>query len=61
MDTAFTIDADGQCICTLQEFLENNQEGLEESEIEAIKALKVGESFGSGGGAWATWTVKRVS
>lgn len=61
MDTGFTLDVDGECVCTLQEFLETNQEGLEESEVLAIRALKIGESFGSGGGAFATWTVKRVS
>lgn len=56
-----TIRIDGEHECTLAEFLADNEDGLDPEEIEGLESLEVGESFTSGGGAWASWTVERLT
>lgn len=45
----------------MDEFLDDNAEGLDASEVAAIQALDVGDTYHGGGGASATWTVKRIA
>jgi hypothetical protein len=41
----------------LDELLDANREGLDDEEIDAIRAMKPGDSISFGGGAWATFVV----
>lgn len=54
------LEIDGEHRCTLAEFLDAN-EGLDADERGAISGLAIGESYSGGGGAAATWSVRRVS
>ena len=47
--------------CTLSEFLEANEDGLDETEIADLRALKVGDEMPFGGGAAALSIVRRVA
>lgn len=47
---------DGEPI-DLEELIDANREELDEGEIDALRALRPGESITLGGGAWAEWVV----
>ncbi len=50
----FTLDGEP---VDLQELLDANRDGLDPDELDAIGALRPGESITFGGGAWATFVV----
>lgn len=51
---------DGEHECSLLEFLDANREGLDDIEIAAVTALRVGEFVLLGGGAAAWCRVERI-
>lgn len=51
---------DGTEVDDLDGFIADNED-FDEEIIQALRALKPGESFTDGGGAWAEWTLTRVS
>lgn len=59
-DVEAQYEVDGEVVCTLPELLEVN-EGLDDGDREALRALKVGETHELGGGAWAVCAVRRIS
>ena len=54
---AYVVD-DGTSETTLTDFIEAND--FDEDTIEALVALRIGETYSEGGGAAAEWTIKRV-
>ena len=55
-------DIDGECVCTLAEFLGANEDSpIDDADRDAIAALAIGESVTLGGGASAEYTIRRVS
>lgn len=61
MDPRYILDS-GECapfMTSLDDFLSAN-EGLDAEEIAAIRALKPGETYRSGGGAAAEWSITRT-
>jgi hypothetical protein len=54
-------DSDGQRVITLQEFLRDNQDGLQPEELEAVRQLQPGESIVFGGGAAPVITVEALA
>jgi hypothetical protein len=54
------IDDSDDNVCTLDEFLTANFEGLSEDDLEAVACLDVGEVLTLGGGAAAESKIERV-
>lgn len=46
--------------CTLRQFLQANPD-LDHADYEGVWALRPGEVYAGGGGAGATWTVRRIT
>lgn len=55
----YATDEDPNDHFTLDEFLDAN-ESLDPEEVEAIRALQPGQSYASGGGAAAEWTITHI-
>jgi hypothetical protein len=55
-DVVLRIDDDA--VCTLADLVQAND--FDEDELEALRALDVGERYTGGGGAFAAWTVERI-
>jgi hypothetical protein len=53
------LDDEDPVTTTLGEFLKDNEDGLDASEVRAIKKLRPGESYSGGGGASPEWKVTR--
>lgn len=56
----FTVVVDGAHRSSVCTFLHDNREGLAASERRKILALKPGQTYRGGGGAWAEWSVRRI-
>lgn len=56
----FTVVIDGRTRATVCQFLAANREGLGAATRRKILALKPGEIYREGGGARASWSVRRV-
>jgi len=52
---------DGEVECSLADFLADNEMPEDDGERLAVERLAPGESYTGGGGAWAEWTVRRLS
>ena len=59
LDRRFDVD-DGEWEGTTMEFLEENQE-LDDCEIDALLSLSIQQELVIGGGAFATFTIRRVA
>jgi len=46
--------------CHVSEFIDANKETFSAAEIRAIRRLRPGQKYSGGGGAWGSWTVRRV-
>lgn len=60
MTIQITIEGEQADVCSLDEFVSNN-DAVPDEEIDAIAALAVGQVYQGGGGAGCLWTVERVS
>lgn len=58
---AARIVIDDEHECSMGDFLDDNAEGLAAEDVSAILALGVGDTYHGGGGASATWTVRRIA
>jgi hypothetical protein len=47
--------------CSIREWLDVNEEGISAAERRAVSRLRPGQTYSGGGGAWAGWTVRRMS
>jgi len=57
MNARYTLDGDP---VDLDEFLADNAETFTGDEVAAARALRAGEQIVYGGGAWATFVLRRV-
>lgn len=59
----YILESDGESPMTvaLDDFLKDNEEGLDSSEVRAIKNLRPGQSYEGGGGAAPEWKITRKS
>lgn len=46
--------------CSVSEFIDANRETFSATEIRALRKLRPGQKYSGGGGAWGSWTVRRV-
>lgn len=46
--------------CHVSEFIDANRETFSPAEIRALRKLRPGQKYSGGGGAWGSWTVRRV-
>jgi hypothetical protein len=47
--------------CSVRDFIDANRETFTAAEIRSIRKLRPGQTYSGGGGAWASWTVRRAS
>jgi len=47
--------------CLVSDFIDANRETFTASEIRSIRKLRPGQTYSGGGGAWASWTVRRAT